>query len=461
MNEDFDLLVLGAGPGGYVAAIRAAQLKMKVMIIEKERLGGVCLNWGCIPTKSLLKSADVFSLIKKAKSYGVQVDGVKCDLSYMVDRSRKIADRLNKGVEHLLKKNKVEVLYGKGTLVSSNEILVCKKDGTDVNVRAKKIILATGASSRCIPGVEFDGSCIWSYKDAMTPASLPQSIMIIGSGAIGVEFASMYSALGSKVTIIEQMENVLPREDLDVSNCMEKSLKGKGVDVICDASVKSVKVEKGRVIVTLADGRLIESEKLLVAVGVKPNVVGIGLEKTKVMLNDDVVKTNSFLQTTDDDIYAIGDIVSGPWVAHKASHEAIIAVNKIAGVSSSSINVSDIPSCVYSNPQVASIGLTEAFAEERGYPIDVGKFPLHANGKALAIGEEEGFVKVIWHKQTRELLGVHMIGADVSELIHSASLAKKLETIDLDIAEAIFPHPTLSESIYESVLHSLGRAIHI
>ena len=456
----FDCVILGAGPGGYVAAIRAAQLGMKVAIVEKEHLGGICLNWGCIPTKALLKAAEVKHLVDHADIFGikVKVDGI--DLKKMVQRSRDVSAKLSAGIKHLLSKNKVSVYLGKGMISGRGEITIDsdKKE----KIQYKNLIIATGARARIIKGLEPDGKQIWTSKEAMIPDELPKSILIIGSGAIGMEFASFYHALGVDITVVEMQKRILPQEDTDISDFAKTTFQKKGIKFLTETTVESISRKDGKVTATLGGNTpSITVSHVIVAAGIVGNTEGIGLENTKVKITNNQIETDGFGQTAEPNIYAIGDVAGAPWLAHKASHEAIICVEKIAGLSPHPMNKLNIPGCTYCSPQIASLGLTEEKAKEQGYTLKVGKFPLAANGKALALNEPDGFVKTIFDAKTGELLGAHMIGAEVTEMIQGFVIAKSLETTEEDLMHTIFPHPTISEAMHESVLSAYDRAIHI
>jgi dihydrolipoamide dehydrogenase len=463
--DQYDLAILGSGPGGYVAAIRAAQLGMKVAIVERERLGGICLNWGCIPTKALLRTSEVYHYMTHAASYGLTVEKAGFDLPKIVDRSRKVAGQLNAGVKGLMKKNKVTVVEGTGTLSAKNKIVV-KNGDVSTEVVAKNIILATGARARDLPFAKADGDRIWTYRHAMTPSEMPTNLLVIGSGAIGCEFASFYSDMGAKVTIVEMLDRILPVEDAEVSAFVLKQFEKQGMTVLPKHGVEKIDVKPGRSVtatIKLPDGKTEAREysHVIVAVGIVPNTENIGLEALGVKSERGHVTTDATCKTNVDGLYAIGDITGAPWLAHKASHEGIIAVEAIAGLHPHAMDVLKIPGCTYSRPQVASVGLTEAKAKEAGYEVKVGKFPFIGNGKAIALGEAEGFVKTVFDAKTGELLGAHMAGPEVTELIEGYTVAKQLETTEADLMETIFPHPTLSEAMHESVLAAYGRVIHM
>jgi len=463
MAETYDLVVLGSGPGGYVAAIRAAQLGLKVAIVERELLGGICLNWGCIPTKALLRSSEIFHYMTHADAYGLSVDKPGFDLAKVVTRSRKVAGQLNAGVKGLMKKNKISVVEGVGTIMAKGRLSVVK-DGKTTELVAKDIIVATGARARDLPFAKADGERIWTYRHAMTPKEMPTKLLVIGSGAIGVEFASFYSDMGAQVTIVEMLDRVLPVEDHEVSEFMEKQLVKQGFRILTKAGVESLentgKSVKARI--KLADGSSETGEysHCIVAVGIVPNTESIGLEALGVKTTRGHIDTDAACRTNVPGIWAIGDVTAPPWLAHKASHEGVIAAEAIAGGHPHAMDKRNIPGCTYSRPQVASVGLTEARAREEGYDIKVGKFPFIGNGKAIALGEAEGFVKTIFDAKTGELLGAHMIGAEVTELIEGYTVAKQLETTEAELIETVFPHPTLSEMMHESVLAAYGRVIH-
>jgi len=461
--DKFDLIVVGAGPGGYVAAIRGAQLGLKTAIVEKEHLGGICLNWGCIPTKALLQSAEIYHLIRSAKHFGITVSDVQIDLKKIVERSRAVAQQLAGGIAHLMKKNKITVFMGQAHLEGSGKIAVKDAGGKSQTLQAPHIILATGARPRVLPGLEPDGHLIWTSKEAMTPETLPKSLLVIGSGAIGVEFASFYQTLGTKVTIVEVQDRILPVEDREVSAFARKSFEKQGMTIHTQATVKSLKKNKDSVTATFEQNgksHALEVDRVIVAVGIQGNVEGLGLEKTKAKVEKGQIQVDAFCATAEKGLYAIGDVAGAPWLAHKASHEGILCVEKIAGFASHTLSRNNIPGCTYSMPQVASLGLTEQVAKDLGLKIKVGRFPYQGNGKAIALGEPEGFVKTIFDEKTGELLGAHLVGSEATELIQGYSIAKTLETTEAELMHTIFAHPTLSEMMHESVLDAYGRAIH-
>ena len=467
-ETNFDLIVVGGGPGGYVAAIRAAQLKMKVALVESQHLGGICLNWGCIPTKALLRSAEVYRQMNHAKDYGLSVDGVGFDLDAIVKRSRKVSKQLNMGVGHLLKKNKVQVFDGFGKLAGQEnnvrKVSVTKDDKPVASLSAKNVILATGARARVLPGMEPDGKLIWYYKEALVPDTVPERLLVIGSGAIGIEFASFFHTLGSKTTVVEMVERIVPAEDAEVSDFLQKALTKDGMEIMTSAGVKGLKKGKDSVTATLEVGGKAETrefDRVIVAAGIVGNVENIGLEGTKVKVERTHVVTDAWCETGEPGVYAIGDLAGAPWLAHKASHEGVLVAEKIAGLKGlHPMDVNQIPGCTYCHPQVASVGLTEAQAKDKGYKLKVGRFPFQGNGKAIALGEPEGFVKTVFDAATGELLGAHMVGAEVTELIQGYTVAMGLETTEAELMHTVFPHPTLSEMMHESVLDAYGRAVH-
>jgi dihydrolipoamide dehydrogenase len=469
-TKKFDLCVIGAGPGGYVAAIRGAQLGLKVGIIEANHLGGICLNWGCIPTKALLKSSEVNHLLHNLDAFGFSAEKVKVDFTKVVERSRAVSKRLSTGIAGLMKKNKIEVVDGFAKFLDSKKITV-EKDGKEVvQVEASHFIIATGARARVIPGMEPDGESIWTYREAMTPKALPKSIIVVGSGAIGSEFASFYNNMGSEVTLVEMAANILPVEDEEISKLARKSFEKQGIKVVTSAALKSLKKGKNEVTATIeVDGKTeeLKAEKVIMAVGIVANIENIGLEKTKVKTDKGRIVANGYLETADANISAIGDVVGAPWLAHKASHEGSIAAEKIASKFGKydakkvhPIKVENIPGCTYCMPQIASVGLTEKKAKELGKKIKVGRFPYMANGKAIAAGETEGLIKVIFDETTGELLGAHLIGAEVTEMIQGYVIAKQAELTEEDLMHTIFAHPTMSEMMHEAVLDAYGKVIH-
>jgi len=466
----FDLVIIGSGPGGYVAAIRAAQLGLTVAVVEREELGGVCLNWGCIPTKALLRSAEVFELMGHAEQYGLSCPKPGFDLAKIVKRSRDVAGQLSQGVKFLLKKNKVEVIAGEGRLAKGKDapmVVVTDKAGKQSNLTAKHVILATGARARTIPalGLEPDGKLIWTAREAMVPDIMPKSLLVIGSGAIGIEFASFYQAFGCKVTLVEMQERILPVEDAEISAFAEKAFAKQGMEILTSAQVKKITKQAGNVQaqILLADGttRKIKAERVILAIGIEANTDDIGLGKLGVKLDRGHVVVDEYSKTNVKGLYAIGDITAPPWLAHKASHEGVICVEKIAGESPHPLNHANIAGCTYCRPQIASVGLSEQAAKDAGVEIRVGKFPFIGNGKAIAMGEAEGFIKTIFDAKTGELLGAHMIGAEVTELIQGFVIGRTLETTEAELLETVFAHPTLSEMMHESVLNAYDRGIHM
>ena len=463
-ETSFDIVIVGGGPGGYVTAIRAAQLGMKAAVVEREHLGGICLNWGCIPTKALLRSAEVYHNIQNAEAYGLSVTGASFDLAKVVARSRAIAKQLNQGVRGLLRKNKVAIIDGHGKLAGKGKVRV-EKDGKVVaDLTGKHILLATGARARLLPGLEPDGKLIWTYREAMVPETMPKSLLVVGSGAIGIEFASFYQDLGAEVTVVEVLPRILPVEDEEISAFAEITFKKRGMTIHTGATVKSLKKGSNNVTATIEkNGKAtdITVDRVILAVGIVGNVENIGLEGTRVKVDRTHVVIDEWSRTGEPGVYAIGDLTGPPWLAHKAEHEGVICVEKIAGVKDvHSLNVGNIPGCTYCRPQVASVGLTEAEAKEQGLTVKVGRFPFVGNGKAIALGEPEGLVKTIFDAKTGELLGAHMIGAEVTELIQGYTLARTLETTEAELIHTVFPHPTLSEMMHESVLDAYGRVIH-
>jgi dihydrolipoamide dehydrogenase len=471
MTTAYDLIVLGSGPGGYVAAIRASQVGLKVAIVERENLGGICLNWGCIPTKALLRSAEVFHQMKHAKDYGLAADNITADIDAVVKRSRGVAKQLNQGIGHLMKKNKITVHMGDGRLTAPGKMTVTK-DGKSEELTAKNIIIATGARARDLPFAKADGKRIWTYRHAMVPPEMPTKLLVIGSGAIGIEFASFYNDMGAHVTVVEMLDRIVPVEDEEVSAFLAASLKKQGMDIRASTGVQKI-TDTGKGIsaeIKAKDGSLTTEEfsHVIVAVGIVPNVENIGLEELGIEPDQRFhIKTDAMCRTSVPGIYAIGDVTQGPWLAHKASHEGVIAAEAIAAslgnkdVHPHAMDPLNIPGCTYCHPQVASVGLTEAKAKEAGYTLKVGKFPFIGNGKAIALGEADGFIKTVFDAATGELLGAHMVGAEVTELIQGYTVGKTAELVETDFMNTVFPHPTLSEMMHESVLGAYGRALHI
>ena len=458
----FDLIVLGAGPGGYVAAIRASQLGLNVAVVEREHLGGICLNWGCIPTKAMLRSAEVYHLAERAKEFGLSAEKISFDLNKIVERSRKISGQLNQGVGHLLKKNKVTVFSGEAKLLDRSNVSI-NSGGKYEKITAKNIVLATGARARELPGMEADGDLVWTYKHALTPSRMPKKLLVIGSGAIGVEFASFYNTFGANTTIVEVLDRILPVEDEDVSSLAAEQFAKQGMTIKTGAKVQKLEKKKNQVVASIdCNGvtEVLEFDTVISAVGIIGNIEGLGLEEVGVETKANHVVTDEYCETTASGIFAIGDLTGAPWLAHKASHEGVLVAEKIAGQSVKPINPIAIPGCTYSYPQIASVGLTEAQAQKAGYKINVGKFPFIGNGKAIALGEKEGFIKTIFDTSSGELLGAHMIGAEVTELIQGYVIGQALETTEEDLIHAVFPHPTLSEMMHESVLDAHSRVIH-
>ncbi len=461
----YDLIVIGSGPGGYVAAIRAAQLGLKTAVIEKDSLGGICLNWGCIPTKALLKSAQVFEYINHATDYGISVSDSKADFSHIVKRSRGVAEGMSKGIQFLLKKNKIDVINGFGKLKKGGKVEVTDASGKKTEYAAKHTILATGARSRELPHIKQDGKKVIGYREAMNLPQQPESLVVMGSGAIGMEFAYFYAALGTKVTVVEYLENILPREDREVSKEAERVFRKKGLTLLTSTSVESVNTTGKKTVVNIKtkDGKLdkIECDVVLSAVGISTNIENIGLEETGVKTEKGLVTVNDFYQTNVTGVYAIGDIVKGPALAHVASAEGIICVEKIAGKNPEPLDYGNIPSCTYCLPEVASVGITEEEAKAKGIAVKIGKFPFSASGKASASGAKEGFVKVIFDARYGEWLGCHMIGSNVTEMIAEAVAARKLETTGHEIIKTVHPHPTMSEAIMEAAAAAYGEVIHL
>ena len=464
-SAQYDVIVVGGGPGGYVTAIRAGQIGLKTALIEREHLGGICLNWGCIPTKSLLRSAEVFEYMKQASSFGLSAEGIGFDLQQIVARSRRIAKQLNGGVAQLLKKNKIKVYDGQAQLLGGGKLRIEKDDNTVEESSATHIILATGARARDLPGLEADGKLVWTYKEAMTPKSLPKSILVIGAGAIGIEFASFYNSLGVDVTVVEAMPQILPVEDAEIAEFAAKAFARQGIKILTNTEV--TKLRKGRNELTAVLKRNEEQSEITVdrvisAVGVVGNHEKLGLENTRVEVDRSYVVVNEWSETAEPGVYAIGDLAGPPCLAHKASHEGIICVERIAGTPNiHPLNKLTVPGCTYSRPQIASIGLTEQAARDAGYAVRIGSFPFQANGKAIALGETEGMIKTVFDDKTGELLGAHMVGAEVTELIQGFGIAQTLETTEQELMRTVFPHPTLSEMMHEATLDAFDKVIHI
>jgi dihydrolipoamide dehydrogenase len=462
-DQNFDVVVGGGGPGGYVAAIRAAQLGLKTAVVEREHLGGICLNWGCIPTKALLRSSEINHLLHHLDEFGFAADNVRFDLAKVVKRSRGVAKQLATGVGFLLKKNKVAVFDGAGKLAGKGTVAV-QKDGKPVaTLTATHIVLATGARARQLPGIEADGKLIWTYKEAMVPTAMPKTLLVIGSGAIGIEFASFYLNMGASVTVVEVMDRVLPVEDEEISAFARKAFEKQGMKILTGAAVKGVKKGADSVTVTVESGgksQDIVVDRVISAVGIVGNTEGLGLEGTGVKVDRTHVVIDEFCRTGEPGVYAIGDLCGAPWLAHKASHEGVVCIEAIAGLHPHPIDWTNIPGCTYCRPQVASVGLTEARAKAAGHEVRVGRFPFIGNGKAIAMGESDGMVKVVFDAKTGELLGAHMIGAEVTEMIQGYAIARTLETTEADLMHTVFPHPTISETMHEAVLDAYGRVIH-
>jgi dihydrolipoamide dehydrogenase len=472
--KNFDIVVIGGGPGGYVAAIRAAQLGYKTALVERDNLGGICLNWGCIPTKALLRSAEVYHLVKHSADFGISAENISFDFKKIIQRSREVSLKLTQGIQHLMKKNKVEVFKGYGKLNGLGKISVkesAERDSKKIaDIEASHIIFATGARARTLPGLEHDENQVWSYKKAMTPDKMPKSLLVVGSGAIGIEFASFYNTMGVDVTVVEVVDRIMPVEDMEISKLAQKSFEKQGIKIKTNTVVSGLKKNADSVTATLKakDGseQTLEVEKVILAIGVIGNIENLGLEGTRVKTEKGQIITNEFSQTDEKNIYAIGDVASAPWLAHKASHEAVICVENIAYEEGRldhkphPMKKENIPGCTYAHPQVASVGLTEEKAKNLGYEIKVGRFPLLANGKAIALGDAEGLVKTIFNANTGELLGAHMIGAEVTEMIQGFVIGKTMEATDEDFMHTVFAHPTISESMHESVLDAYKKALH-
>ncbi len=464
-DKSYDVIVIGAGPGGYVAAIRSAQLSLRTAIVEKAHLGGICLNWGCIPTKALLRSAEIFALMHHLGDFGFKANGIGYDFPKVIKRSRQVAGQLNRGVTHLLKKNKVHVFDGHGRLDGKKTVAVQKNGKDTESVTAEHIILATGARARSLPGLEPDGKLIWTYKEAMVPDEMPKSVLVIGSGAIGIEFASFYDHMGADVTVVEILDRVLPVEDEEISAFARKQFEKRGLKIHTKAKVSGLESGNGQVTAKIEPegGQAQEAkfDRVILAIGITGNTEDIGLDGTKVKVEKGHIVADEWLRTGEPGVYAIGDVVGAPWLAHKASHEGVVCVERIKGLNTvHPLDVTKIPGCTYCTPQVASVGLTEKAAKEKGHEVKVGRFPYIGNGKAIALGETEGMVKTVFDARTGELLGAHMIGAEVTELIQGYTVARSLEATEFDLMHAIFPHPTLSEMMHEAVLDAYGQAIH-
>jgi len=463
-DTTFDLIVVGGGPGGYTAAIRASQLGMKTAVVEKELLGGICLNWGCIPTKALLRSAEVYHLMHRAKEFGLKADNISFDIEAVIKRSRAVASQLNNGVKHLMKKNKIAVFEGHAKLAGKGKLAITKDNKPVADITAKNIILATGARARELPGLEADGNLVWNYRHAMVPKVFPKTLLVIGSGAIGIEFASFYQTLDAKVTVVEVLDRILPVEDAEISGIAHKQFEKQGMVIKIKAAVKSLKKNANDVTVAIEQSGKTETftfDRVISAVGIVGNVENIGLEGSKIKVEKTHVVIGPYGETGEPGVYAIGDLCGPPWLAHKAGHEAVICVEKIAGLHPHPLNTLGIPGCTYCHPQVASVGLTEQAAKDKGYQVKVGRFPFIANGKAIALGDTNGLVKTVFDAKTGELLGAHMIGPEVTEMIQGYAIAKTLETTEQELMHTVFPHPTLSEMMHEAVLDAYGKAINM
>jgi dihydrolipoamide dehydrogenase len=459
----YDVIVIGAGPGGYVAAIRAAQLGLKTIVVEREHMGGICLNWGCIPTKAMLRSSEVYHLMQRAKEFGLSAQGIDYDLDAVVARSRAIAKQLNGGVAHLLKKNKVTALMGAATITAPGQVLVKTAKGEE-SLSAKHIIIATGARARELPGLEGDGDLVWTYKTALTPPRMPKKLLVIGSGAIGIEFANFYNTLGVDTTVVEVMDRVMPVEDAEISAFAQNAFEKQGMKIRTKTMVKQIDRDQGSVTAHIEQNGKVTTEvfdTVISAVGIVGNVENLGLEALGVDVDRTHIKTDAYCRTAVAGVYAIGDVAGAPWLAHKASHEGVMVAEMIAGGTPHPVKPESIAGCTYCTPQVASVGYTEAQAKEAGHEVRVGRFPFIGNGKAIALGESEGMVKTVFDAKTGELLGAHMIGAEVTELIQGYVVGRQLETTEEDLMQTVFPHPTLSEMMHESVLDAWDRAIHI
>ena len=462
-DNSYDVIVIGAGPGGYVAAIRAAQLGLKTIVVEREHMGGICLNWGCIPTKAMLRSSEVYHLMQRAKEFGLSAQGIDYDLDAVVARSRAIAKQLNGGVSHLLKKNKVTALMGAATVTAPGQVSVKTAKGEET-LSGKNIIIATGARARELPGLEGDGDLVWTYKTALTPPRMPKKLLVIGSGAIGIEFANFYNTLGVDTTVVEVMDRVMPVEDAEISAFAQKAFEKQGMKIRTKTMVKQLDRGQGSVTAHIEQNDKVTTEvfdTVISAVGIVGNVENLGLEALGVEVDRTHIKTDAYCRTAVAGVYAIGDVAGAPWLAHKASHEGVMVADMIAGGTPHPVKPESIAGCTYCTPQVASVGFTEAQAKEAGHEVRVGRFPFIGNGKAIALGEAEGMVKTVFDAKTGELLGAHMIGVEVTELIQGYVVGRQLETTEEDLMQTVFPHPTLSEMMHESVLDAWNRAIHI
>ena len=464
-DQSFDVVIVGSGPGGYVTAIRASQLGMKTAIVERDELGGICLNWGCIPTKALLRASEIHHLLQRLDEFGFSASNISFDTQKVVARSRAVAKRLSNGIRHLMKKNKVTVFDGHGRLDGAGRVVI-EKEGASIGLSARHVILATGARPRTLPGLEPDGKLIWTYKEAMVPDAVPRSLLVVGSGAIGIEFASFYRNMGAEVSVVEVLPRILPVEDEEISALARKAFEKQGMTIHTGANVQSLSKTANNVTaaIDLGGGKTtgITVDRVILAVGITGNVEDLGLDGTGVIVEKGHIVADQWLATGEPGVYAIGDVVGPPWLAHKASHEGVICVERIAGVAAvHPLDTSRIPGCTYCRPQIASVGLTEQQARDAGYDVKVGRFPYIGNGKAIALGEADGLVKTIFDTKTGELLGAHLIGAEVTELIQGFAIAKTLETTEAELIESIFPHPTLSEAMHESVLDAVGRVIHV
>ena len=463
MPENFDIVVVGGGPAGYVAAIRASQLGMKTALIEREHLGGICLNWGCIPTKALLRSSEVNKILHGLDEFGLSATNISFDIEKIVARSRGIAKKLNAGVAHLLNKNKVTVFDGHGRFAGHSTLSIAGKNNKVVEVKASKIILATGARARALPGLEPDGKKIWTYREAMVPTAMPKSLMIVGSGAIGMEFASFYRDLGVQVTVVEVLDRILPVEDEEISALARKSFESQGMTIHTETRLKSIKSTDDAVTALIQTNNVDQNilvERVILAVGILGNVEDLGIDDTEIKVADSHVITDEWGETDEKGVFAIGDLAGPPWLAHKASHEGIVCVEHIAGLNTQPLNPMNVPGCIYCHPQISSVGFTEAAAKKAGYDVKIGKFPFLANGKAIALGDVEGLVKTIFDANSGALLGAHLIGPEVTEMIQGYAVARASEATEEELMQTIFPHPTLSEAMHEAVLGAYGRGLH-